>query len=250
MITIKTQEEIESMKQGGLILKKVMDTLLPFVVDGVSTDAIDQKTDELIRQYHAEPSFKKVKGYRWATCLPVNDQIVHTPPSKRILKRGDLLTIDIGVYYQLYHTDYAESFNIGQLPNKKVQLFLDAGKKALEEAIDCARPKNLIKHISHAIEDTIKQHGYYVVKNLTGHGIGKKLHEVPMIPGYVDGSADQNISIEKGMTFAIEVIYAMGTSHMKSEAGDTWSLVTSDGSLSACFERTIAVGENNAYILT
>lgn len=250
MITIKTQEEIESMKQGGLILKKVMDMLLPFVVDGVSTDVIDQKADELIKRCHAEPSFKKVKGYRWATCLPVNDQIVHTPPSKRILKRGDLLTIDIGVYYQSYHTDYAESFNIGQSPNKKVQLFLDAGKKALGKAIDCARPKNLIKHISHAIEDTIKQYGYYVVKNLTGHGIGKKLHEAPMIPGYVDGSSDQNIIIEKGMAFAIEVIYAMGTSHMKSEAGNTWSLVTSDGSLSACFERTIAVGENNAYILT
>lgn len=250
MVTIKTQEEIESMKQGGLILKKVMGELLPFVVHGISTDAVNQKAEELITKYHAEPSFKKVKGYRWATCLPVNDQIVHTPPSRRILRTGDLLTIDMGVYYQSYHTDYAVSFSIGQSPNKKVQSFLDAGKTALEKAIERARPKNLIKHISHAIEDTIKQYGYYVVKNLTGHGIGKKLHEDPMIPGYVNGSVSQNISIKKGMTFAIEVIYAMGTSHMKSEAENKWSLVTTDGSLSACFERTIAIGENNAYILT
>lgn len=250
MITIKTQEEIESMKQGGLILKRVMSELLPFIAEGISTDVVDQKAEELISRYHAEPSFKKVKGYRWATCLPVNDQIVHTPPSRRILRAGDLLTIDIGVYYQSYHTDYAVTYSIGQQQNKKVQIFLDAGKKALGKAIDHARPKNLIKHISHAIEDTIKQYGYYVVKNLTGHGIGKKLHEDPMIPGYVDGSAHQNISIEKGMSFAIEVIYAMATSHMKSEAGSEWSLVTADGSLSACFEQTVAVGENDAYILT
>lgn len=250
MITIKNQQEIKSMREGGLILKKVMSALLPFVQPGISTESIDKKAEELIRGYGAEPSFQKVKGYQWTTCLPVNDQIVHTPPSKRILKIGDLLTIDIGTYYQSYHTDYAISFCIGKEPDKNVHSFLKAGADALEKAITFARPKNRIKNISQSIEESIQTSGYYIIKNLTGHGIGKKLHEDPLIAGYSDGSDDQKSIIKKGMAFAIEVIYAMGTSRMKSEPGNRWSLVTEDGSLAACFEKTVVIGENNAYILT
>src|SRR3989344_682779 len=237
MITIKNQQEIESMRKGGVLLKKVMAELLPFVKPGISTKSVDKRAEVLIRGYGAEPSFQKVKGYQWATCLPINDQIVHTPPSERILKIGDLLTIDIGVYYQSYHTDYALSYCVGEMSDKKLQIFLDTGKNALEQAIMYIRHKNIIKQISQSIEKSIKKSGYHVIKNLTGHGIGKKLHEDPLIAGYVDGSTDQMSVIEKGMAFAIEVIYAMGTSQMKSEVGNKWSLVTADGSLAACFEK-------------
>lgn len=250
MITIKNQQEIESMQKGGLILKKAIDELLSFVKPGISTEAIDKKAEELIRGYDAVPSFQTVKGYQWTTCVPINDQIVHTPPSKRILKRGDLLTIDIGVYYRSYHTDYATSFCVGKEPDKNVHTFLKAGKDALEKAIASARPQNKIKNISQSMEESIQASGYHIIKNLTGHGIGKKLHEDPLIAGYVDGSSDQKNIIQKGMAFAIEVIYAMGTSQMKPEEGNGWSLVTADGSLAACFEKTVIIGENNAHILT
>lgn len=238
------------MEKGGEILRRVMSELKPHAAPGATTQELDHRAQELIKKYGADPSFKTVKGYRWATCLPINDQIVHTPPSSRVLQEGDLLTIDIGVYYQSYHTDYADSFIVGSSRDPAISVFLDAGKKALSKAIGKVQQGNRIRDISAAIEEVVVSSGYCVIRNLTGHGIGKQLHEPPLIPGYIETSRDQNKRMSAGMTFAVEVIYAMGTSQMKHEKGDDWSLVTVDGSLAACFEHTIAIGKNNAFILT
>lgn len=252
MITIKTNQEIAIMKEGGLILKKIMSDLLPSVSPGISTNVLNQRAEDLIKKYHVSASFKTVKGYRWATCLPVNDQIVHTPPSERILNDGDLLTIDIGICHKAYHTDYAESFVVGRLNNSKIQTqrFLTVGQQALIRGIAAVFAGNRVGDISQAIYDTVTRGGYFVVKNLTGHGIGKNLHEDPLIPGYLDKPVDKTMKLEAGMVLAVEVIYAMGISQMKSEIGNKWSLATQDGSLAACFEKTIVVGQNKAFILT
>lgn len=250
MITIKTTQEISLMRQGGQILKKIMDALLPQVAVGVSTNFINEKAEELIKQYGVEPSFKTVKGYRWATCLPVNAQIVHTPPSDRLLADGDLLTIDIGVCFKSYHTDYAISLIVDNGQNSSRTRFLAAGRQALERGIGAARAGARVGDISRAIYETVSADGYFVVKNLTGHGIGRRLHEDPLIPGYIDKPPDQTAELKAGMTLAVEVIYAMGKSEMKSESGSKWSLVTGDGRPAACFEKTIAVTQNKAFILT
>lgn len=250
MITIKTHQEIEIMREGGQILKRVMAELLPSVRPGITTKEINQKAEALIVSFGAEASFKTVKNYPWATCLPVNQQIVHTPPSEKILRDGDLLTVDIGVYYKGYHTDYATSYIVGSSANPAIAGFLRVGASALQSAVDQARVGKYIRDISQTIFHHVNTGGYHVIKELTGHGIGKKLHEDPLIPGYVLANSDQKIKLVPGMTLAIEVIYAVGTDRLKPESGSEWSLVTSDGSLSACFEKTIAVTENKPFILT
>lgn len=249
MIHIKTPKEIEIMKEGGLILQQVMKDLLLFVKIGVSTNAIDQKAEQLIRSYGAFPSFNTVKGYRWTTCLPINEQIVHTKPSSRVLNDGDILTIDIGCLYKDYHTDYATSFIVGQPKSAQDQEFLQQGKETLDLAIQSLENGSYLGKVSKTIIDNLNKYKLSVVKELTGHGIGKKLHEDPFIPGWCDGPIEDTIIVRPGLVVAIEVIYSRGSGKMKYEA-DNWSITTADHSLSACFEHTIVVFENSTLILT
>lgn len=250
MIKIKTEEEISLMKEGGRRLRLVVQELKKKIKPGITTLFIDQEAEKLIKKFQGEPSFKKVKGYFFSTCLPINEQIVHTPPSKRVVKEGDVLTLDIGFYYQGYNTDFADTWIIGEKKDKEVKKFLEVGKNALYKAIDQAKAGNYLGQVSQAIQEEIEGNGYFIIKDLTGHGIGKKLHEDPYIFGYVNMPIDKTIKIRSGFTLAIEVIYSMGTEKMKREKNDAWSIVTEDGSLSACFEHTIAVLENKTLILT
>ncbi|HLC94293.1 MAG TPA: type I methionyl aminopeptidase [Patescibacteria group bacterium] len=248
--TVKTPQEIAIMKQGGSILRTVMDQLIPLVRPGISTQELDEEAERLIRSQGALSSFKEVEKYRWTTCLPIDEQVVHTPPSDRILKKGELLTIDIGVYYKSYHTDYATTVCVGGSADEDKMKFLRTGAKALEVAIAQAQAGNRIGHISRAIENAVLAGGYFVIRELTGHAIGRNLHEDPLIPGYLDGRVEDTPSLTPGMTIAIEVIYSMGSKHVKSEKGNKWSLVTTDGSLSACFEKTVAISKDRAFVLT
>lgn len=250
MSNLKTQEEIEIMKEGGRRLRKVVSELMPAVTVGVTTGEIDKKAEYLILKYGGKPSFKKVPGYHWTTCLPVNEQIVHTPPSKRVLKNGDVVTVDIGMYYKGFHTDYADTVIVGEKRDKKTQHFLDVGKKALYKAIDQARVGNKLGHISRVIEKEIYGNGYKILKNLTGHGIGRDLHEDPYVFGFLDKPVEKTASIKSGLVIAIEVIYSMGAEDFKHESDDEWSVVTEDRSLSACFEHTVAVGDKKTMVLT
>jgi methionyl aminopeptidase len=250
MIKLKTDNEIEVMIEGGSRLKAVVDKLRPIIKEGVTTEHIDEAAERLVRKMGGEPSFKRVKGYCWSICSMVNEQIVHTPPSGRVLKNGDVFTLDIGMYYQGYHTDYADTFVIGGRADKKKERFLRTGKYALAKAIDQAKAGNRLGQISAAIEKEIRGSGYKVIRQLTGHGIGRELHEDPFVPGFLDRPIGKTLVIKPGLTLAIEVIYSAGTDDIAYEKDGNWSIVTSDGSLSACFEHTIAVKEKETLILT
>ena len=250
MIHYKTEEEIKIMSEGGKKLKQILKRLIKFVKPGITTLAIENEAQRLIKEEKAEVSFDKVEGYQFATCLPVNEQIVHTPPSERVLKKGDLLTIDIGLYYQGFHTDCAKTMVVGEEEKGEIKRFLDTGREALKKAIEKIKVGGYLGEASKAIETIIKKNSYFVIKKLTGHGIGKDLHEDPFVFGFLDRPLEETLKIKPGLVLAVEVIYSMGTEEMVFEKDNDWSIVTKDGSLSACFEKTVAVTKNGVFILT
>ncbi|NTU46597.1 type I methionyl aminopeptidase [Candidatus Roizmanbacteria bacterium] len=250
MIHYKTKEEIEIMKEGGKRLRAVVDELMPWIQEGMTTQEVDRKAEELIIKQGGSSSFKRVPGYTWTTCVPIGDQVVHTRPSKRILKKGEVLTVDIGVFYKGFHTDYADTIVIGGETDEDTKHFLQVGKNTLEKAIAKAKPGNHLGEISKVIEDEIYGHGYFTLHDLTGHGIGRDLHEDPYVFGYVEKPVEKTIVMKPGLVIAIEIIYSKGSEDIAHEKGDSWSLVTKDGSLSACFEKTVALTDKNAHILT
>jgi len=250
MINYKTEEEIKIMLEGGKRLRQILKKLVKFVKPGITTLKIENEAQKLIKESQVEVSFDKVEGYKFATCLPVNEQIVHTPPSKRFLKKGDLLTIDIGVYYRGFHTDCAETILVGEEEKGEIKRFLETGREALKRAIQKVKVGGYLGEVSKEIETTIKKNGYFVIKQLTGHGIGKDLHEDPFVFGFLDKPISKTLKIKPGLVIAVEVIYSMGTEEMIFDKKDPWSIITKDGSLSACFEKTVAITKNQVLILT
>ena len=250
MITYKTEAEVEIMRVGGEKLKAVMKQLVPQIRAGITTNDINVLAEKYIKEQDADISFNKVKGYRWAVCVPINEQVVHTPPTQRILKNGDVLTIDIGVYYKGFHTDYAITVVVGGKTTPEIERFLRIGREALDLAIGQAQIGKRIGHISEAIEKKVTGAGYTIMKQLTGHGVGKELHEDPFIPGYVTKSIEKTMKLKPGMVLALEIIYSMGSGDIAHERGQEWSLITADKSMSACFEHTIAITDKNTLVLT
>ena len=250
MIELKTNEEIRIMEEGARRLKIVLVKLKPSIKPGITTKQINEIADKLIKKVGGEASFKKVKGYHWATCLSINEQVVHTPPSPRAVKDGDLLTIDIGLYYQGFHCDYADSFIVGRADDPRLTQFLKVGKETLVKATKKFKKNNHLGDVSHTIEAEINGHGYFVIKQLTGHGIGRQLHEDPYILGYLDRPINKTSLIKPGLVVAIEVIYSMGSEEVVYKEGDKWSLVTKDGSTAACFEHTVAITDKDTVTLT
>ncbi len=250
MIHYKKPAEIETMSDGGKRLNAVVTELIPWIKVGMSTLEIDGKATSLIHKHGGEVSFDRVKGYSWATCLTINEQVVHTPPSKRIVKDGDVLTVDIGLYYKGFHTDFADTIICGNSENADTERFLKTGKRALYKAIDQAKVGNRIGDISQTIEKEIYGNGYKIVKQLTGHGIGKDLHEDPFVLGFLDKPIQNTLAIRSGLVIAIEVIYSKGSEEFVYEDKTEWSLITKDKSLSACFEHTVAITDGETRILT
>ncbi len=250
MIHLKNPQEIAIMAEGGKILRAVVNKLMPQIQAGMSTNQVDQLAESLIRDKGAEPSFTKVPGYRWTTCLPVNEQVVHTPPSKRVLINGDVLTVDIGVFHKGFHTDYATTIVIGQPKDAEVTHFLESGKRALNAAIKKATVGRHLGEISHEIQTSIEGEGYRILRELTGHGIGHELHEDPFVLGYEDRPASKTYKMPPGLVIAIEVIYSVSTPNIAYESGNKWSITSSDRSLTACFEKTVALQDKNTFILT
>lgn len=250
MIDFKSTEEIAIMKEGGRRLRSVVKALLNKIDAGITTKEIDSLAEELIKKQGGESSFKKVRNYFWTTCLSINEQVVHTPPSNRQLKLGDVLTLDIGMYFKGYHTDFSTTFFIGDNPSDEINNFLETGKKGLFKAIRQAKVGNRIGNISEVIQDEIEGQGYFIMKDLTGHGIGKELHTDPYVFGYRERPTEKTLLIKPGLTIAVEVIYSMGTEEIKHEKNNNWSIVSADGSLTACFEHTIAITEKKTLVLT
>ncbi len=250
MITYKTDEEIELMRLGGGKLKAVMKQLVPHIQAGMTTDDINTLAEKYIKEQGADISFNKVAGYKWAVCVPINEQVVHTPPTKRVLKNGDVLTVDIGAYYQGFHTDHAITLVVGGASTPEINRFLQVGKEALQLAIDQAWVGKRIGHISEAIEKKVVGAGYTIMKQLTGHGVGRQLHEDPFIPGFVSKPIEKTMKLRPGMVLALEVIYSMGSADITYEKNLDWSIITADKSMSACFEHTVALTVKNSLVLT
>ncbi len=257
MISVKTKEELEVMREGGRKLATILQELLTQSVPGTSLLALEAHAKKRIEEEGGQPSFTTVEGYPYVTCLCMNEEVVHGMPRDYALRDGDVLTIDIGMMYQGLHTDTAwtkivtsHKSQVKSQKDEEKELFLKTGETALARAIETAIAGNRVGDISNAIQSTIEASGYHVVKDLTGHGVGKVLHEEPMIHEYVRGDIGRTPLLVCGMTLAIEVIYAMGQGSICYKSDDGWTLESKDRSLTAVFEHTIAISENQSDVLT
>ena len=254
MIDIKTPREIEIMAEGGKILAEVLFEVLKHAEVGVSELELDQLAEKLILEKGGEPAFKKVSGYRHTLCISTNEVVVHGIPTDYRFKEGDVVGVDCGVFYKGFNTDMAETVRIKdkglRMNQDGVDGFLGTGKRVLEEAIKVAKVGNRIGHISKTIQDIVEGEGFSVVRSLIGHGVGKKLHEDPEVPGFLDQPISQTPLLKVGMTIAIEVIYNMGKSDVVYVRDDGWTIKTKDNSLSGLFERTIAIVQSGPVVLT
>lgn len=247
-----TNQKITAMREGGAVLGAILDELLDIAAPGIALLELEQIAQKRIKAAGMKPSFSTVADYQWATCLCVNDVIVHGIPTNYVLTEGDLLTIDIGLINRGYHTDTAWSKVIGgpgYRVKPDVEKFLATGKEALQKAIGEARHGNHVGHISKMLQTIVEGAGYGIVRPLVGHGVGKTLHEEPQIPGFLKGAIEKTPKLISGMTVAIEVIYTMGNPTVYYHE-DGWSIATRDHSLSAVFEQTIAITEKEPIILT
>ncbi len=250
MIKIKKQHEIEKMREAGRIIGLLWEEMAKIIVPGISTWELDKFAEDFIRSHDAYPAFKgySVPGlapFPGAICASVNSVIVHGIPAKNvILKEGDIIGIDVGTRKAGYHGDAAYTFTVGQI-SQEAQRLLDVTKEALEIGISTAIVGNKVGDISYAIGKFVKQKGYYCADDLTGHGIGRELHEDPMIPNV--GRKGTGQLIKEGMTIAIEPMVNIGTNKV-IERG--WEYLVKDGSLSAHFEHTLLVTDAKPEILT
>jgi len=246
-IPIKNEEEIQKMREGGHILAEVLEKTCKKAQPGISTLELNQFAENLIGEKGAIPGFKGYKGFPATLCTCVNEVIVHGIPKKdEILKEGDLLTIDCGIIYKEMYTDAARTVPIGKISPEKEKL-LSVAKETLAIAINTAKPGIHLNEIGKNIEKTVKNAGFHIIHDLTGHGIGKALHEDPVILNYWDGTPGP--LLKPGMTFAIEPIFAIGTNHMKT-LKDKWTIITDDNSCSIQIENTILITQNGNEVLT
>lgn len=243
---IKTDKELELMKISGSICARALKKVLENVKPGITTGELDQIAKETIEKMHASSSFMTVEDYQYTICATLNDQVVHGIPNNTQLKSGDILGIDIGALYKGFHSDMAISVPVGKVADS-VKSFLTVGKKTLEKATTMAKVGNRIGDVSATIQDGIESAGYSIVKSLTGHGVGRELHEEPYIPGF--GKSGTGPRILENMVLAIEVIYTQGSGDVKLER-DGWTISSVDGSLGGLFEQTVAISKNGPIVLT
>lgn len=246
-VTIKSSREIELMREAGKILAKVHDELGKMVKPGISTYDIDKAGEELIRSFGCEPSFLNYNGYPASICVSVNEEVVHGIPSKkRILKDGDIVSLDAGVIYKGYQSDAARTHAVGNI-SKEARQLIDVTKQSFFEGIKFAKEGNHLHEISAAIADYAESFGYGVVRDLVGHGIGTHLHEDPQIPNF--RQKNRGIRLEAGMTLAIEPMINAG-SYDVYWLDDDWTVVSDDASLSAHYENTVLITKDGCEILS
>lgn len=249
MISIKTEKEIEIMREAGRILAEIMEKIKPMVVSGISTKDLDRACEALIFKYGVESAFKNYEGFPTVSCISVNDMVVHGVPNGYVLKQGDLFCFDLGIKHQGYFSDYAFSTLVGKPKpedSEKIRL-IKTTHKALKLAIAKAKPGNTFGDIGNIVQRFVEYQGFNVVRDLCGHGIGKTLHEDPKICNY--GKRNTGQKIEVGMVFCLEPMVTMGNWKLK-KANDGYGFKTADGSLSCHFEHTIAITKNGPEILT
>jgi methionyl aminopeptidase len=245
-IILKSPQEIEKMRRSNLIVAEVLEEVKSVAKPGVTTRELNELAEELLAKRKARSAFKGYNGYPAALCTSVNEEVVHGIPSGRVLREGDILSLDFGAIHEDYYGDAAITLAIGRIPAEAERL-MRVAEEALYLAIDQARPENRLQDISAAIQRHVESHSFSVVRDFVGHGIGKHLHEKPQVPNF--GEPGRGIRLKPGMTLAIEpMINAGGYEVMILQDG--WTAVTKDRSLSAHFEHSVAVTENGPYILS
>jgi methionyl aminopeptidase len=254
MIVRKNTAELEKMRAAGMLVYKVLDTLKKMVVEGVSTYELEVAAEKMIVEGGARPAFKGYTSaaagtkFPYVLCTSVNDEIVHGMPSqKRILKSGDIVSIDTGVQLNGYYGDSAITVPVGEI-SEETRRLIEVTRESLEMAIDKVRPGNRLFDICGTVERHVTAHGFSVVREFVGHGIGTQMHEEPQIPNYVD-RRNENPRLKEGMVLAIEPMVNAGAPGSRVRA-DRWTAVTEDGKYSAHFEHTVAVTSNGPWVLT
>lgn len=250
-LTPRTSSQIELMRKSGAITAGALKAVLEAVKPGISLIELDKIAEAEILKLGGQVSFKTVPGYHWATCLTLNDEVVHGIPRPIELKAGDIFSVDIGAVYNGWHTDAAWSIVVGEKSKiadfDEKDKFLKVGEQAMWNGISQARGGNKIGDIGAAMQKQVEGGGYSVVRSLVGHGIGRKLHEDPEVPGF--GKAGKGLPLKKGLTIAIEAIYNRGGHEVILE-NDGWTISSKDGSWGGLFEMTVVVGSDKAEVLT
>ena len=247
MVIVKTDREIQKMKEAGRIASKALKLAGEAVSPGVSTFELDSIVRKYIESEGAKPSFLNYGGFPASACISVNNVVIHGIPSRKcIIKEGDIVSIDVGAFYEGFHGDNAATFACGKI-SKEAQLLIDTTKESLYEGIKKAVVGNRIGDIASAVQKYAEARSYSVVRDFVGHGVGAKLHEDPSVPNY--GTPGRGVRLLPGMTIAIEPMINEGT-HKVKVLEDEWTTITADGKLSAHFEHTVAITPDGPLILT
>jgi methionyl aminopeptidase len=249
MIVLKSASELTLMREAGRIVAEVLARIKDRVAPGVTTADLEAVADEIIvGKYGAIPSFKGYRGFPGMVCASVNEEIVHGIPGERVLNEGDIVSVDVGAIYEGYHGDSAITIAVGEIDDESQRL-METTAESLRVGIEAAAPGSWTSDISKAIQKYVEGQGYSVVREYTGHGIGRQMHEDPQIPNYFEPRIGGRIRLRPGMTFALEPMVNVGDWRTRV-LGDNWTVVTADGTRSAHFEHTVAVTNNGPEILT
>jgi methionyl aminopeptidase len=245
-IRIKTPEELIVLREAGAILARIFSDLRSSLKIGMTTAAVDSVAEVLIAQNGVRPAFKGYRGFPACACVSINEEVVHGIPGPRLIREGDIVSVDIGIIYKEYFSDMAVTVGFGNLDASRQKL-LDVTRQGLSKGIAEARPGNHLGDISHAIQKYVESKGFSIVRDYVGHGIGRELHEDPEIPNY--GQPGTGPVLTPGMVFAIEPMVNLGT-HQTKTLSDGWTVITHDHKPSAHFEHTVAITESGPVILT
>ena len=246
MVIIHSEKELKLIRLSSKIVAEVLKELSMLITPGITTGELDRTAEKMIRERGGEPAFKGYRGFPATICASVNEEIVHGIPGARILKEGDIISIDTGAKYKGYFGDSAITVSVGEI-SQEIQKLMMVTKTALSEAIKKARADNRLSDISHTVQSYTEKNGFSVVRDFVGHGIGSSLHEEPQIPNF--GKPNQGPRLKPGMVLAIEPMVNMGTYETEIKK-DNWTAVTRDGKPSAHFEHTIIITEDNPEIIT
>ena len=246
MITLKSPHEIELMRRAGKITAAARALAGEMVKPGVTTREIDRAVEQFIRKNGAVPSFLNYHGYPGSACISVNDEVIHGIPGNRVLKEGDIVSVDVGAYIGGFHGDCAATFACGEI-SPEAQRLIDVTRESFFRGIACAREGKRLFDISAAVQEYVEANGFTVVREFVGHGIGRQLHESPEVPNY--GTAGRGPRLLRGMTLAIEPMVNAGASSIR-QLNDGWTVKTLDGKLSAHYENTVLITDGEPEILT
>ncbi len=246
MVNIRSEREVEQIRESGRVVYETLSALEERIVVGATGKDLDRFAEQFIQSEDGEPAFKGYMGYPSSLCISINEEVVHGIPSNRPFEEGDIVSVDCGVLKDYYYGDSARTYSVGTI-QPELRDLMRITEEALYLGIDSAVAGNHVSDIGHAVQSHVEAHGFSVVRELVGHGIGRELHEDPQVPNY--GSPGQGIELKEGMCIAIEPMVNLGEKEIYTK-DDGWTICTRDGEPSAHFEHTIVVGYEKGRILT